>query len=107
MTQWVLPGLFVLSFGFVSGASAAPTGGCPAVADQAGALPTPLDLSGRPGGAQLLAGSVAPPLPGRDTGCGPAASEARSITPASDPSEALHGLPEPDLLPRLDTPMIR
>jgi hypothetical protein len=105
MMPWVRRGLILVPLGCLSAAASA---GCPAAPDPAAALPVPLDLTGRPGAAQVLARSAAPTLPAGDPGCGPARpSEARSVSPDADSSEALHGLPEPDLQPRIDMPTIR
>jgi hypothetical protein len=73
----------------------APGGGCAAPARGVAALPMPLDLAGRPHAGAGLAqpGVVVRPGSAAD-GCGRVMSRSRAALVESEPSEALHALPE-------------
>jgi hypothetical protein len=103
------------------GAAAAPPDGCQLGLDAGQTLPTPLDLAGRPAippglssqtlssqtlGGQTLSGQTltAPPY-SADLGCRTALpSAAPASTLRSESGDILHGLPQPDILRRMDEP---
>lgn len=89
------------------GAAAAPPDDCtPGVANGA-ALPSTLDLAGRPGVTAGLSGQNFATLPNTQgvNGCRSGLSSAsQSTTLRSETGDVLHGLPAPELLQRIDEP---
>jgi hypothetical protein len=89
------------------GAAAAPPGDCSPRMATGQTLPTPLDLAGRPTAAGGLSGETVVPLPDLDTpaGCDISLPSTAQVTPLrSETGDVLHGLPQPDILRRVDEP---
>jgi|HubBroStandDraft_4_1064222.scaffolds.fasta_scaffold1273445_2 hypothetical protein len=90
------------------GAAAAPPGDCSPRTGTEQTLPTPLDLAGRPNLPTGLAGEALAPPPSLDApaGCGGTSLPSTAqVTPLrSETGDVLHGLPQPDILRRVDEP---
>lgn len=100
----VLPLIFL-------GAGASLPEDCTQVPNGGATLPTPVDLAGRPVTASGLAGNLTtqtfaalPSLQGESGCAGAPASALRSDPLHTDMGDALHGLPAPDILRRIDEP---
>jgi hypothetical protein len=89
------------------GAAAAPPGDCSPRMGAEQVLPTPLDLAGRPNLPTGLTGETlaAPPSLDAPAGCGVSMPSTAQVTPLrSETGDVLHGLPQPDILRRVDEP---
>lgn len=98
---WKTPAVLLL---LLLSAAAAPPDDCSSGTPNSQALPTGLDLAGRPSLTAGLSGQTFT-APASADGCRSALpSAAQSTTLRSESGDILHGLPAPDLLQRMDEP---